>query len=285
MSVLLLLLKSPFYLLRLMFVAYRSRYRGREKWEVFRVLAVLWLKTTFSKHSQPGGHYQQSLFGFLVVGNSYQAILRLFKEIFLAEPYVFTPGTATPLIIDAGANIGMAVLYFKKEFPNARIVAFEPNPDAFRLLAHNVAANKISGVELHNVALAATTGELPFYFGTDGASLTASLFAHVAGVRAIRVPTRRLSEFIESTTAVDLLKLDVEGAEPEILADLDQTGRLRYIQQLIVEYHYPIGTADSPQLAACLQTFERRGFAYYFKLVYPRVAHEQDIILHCWQLK
>ena len=279
---LLTLLKSPFYLLRLLFVAHRSRYRGREQWEVFRVLVALGLKATLAGGRT--GACRQRLFGFVVEGSSYALLLRLFKELFLAEPYAFDPSPeSAPLIIDAGANIGMAVLYFKKCFPDARILAFEPNPEAFRLLKRNVEANNLAAVTLHQVALAATAGELPFYYGADGASLTGSLWPHAAGVQTVRVPTRPLSDFITSATQVQLLKLDVEGAEPGIIAELAQTDALRRVQQLIVEYHYPIGTAESPQLAACLQTFEQQGFAYYFKLTYPRMAHEQDIILHCWQ--
>lgn len=275
-------LKSPFYVLRLAFVAYRSRYRGAERLEVFRILLALWLKTTFLPPRR-GGRCRQRLFGFVVEGSSYELLLRLFKELFLAEPYAFVPGTPTPLILDGGANIGMAVLYFKKQFPGARIVAFEPNPAAFALLSRNVAANRLRDVQLHPVALAAASGELPLYFGDDGASLTASLRPHAGGGRTVRVPARRLADFLAPEPVVDLLKLDVEGAEPAILADLSRAGLLRRIRQYIVEYHYPIGTAESRQLAVCLQDFEVQGFAYCVKMAYPRTAQGQDIILHLWQ--
>lgn len=276
------LLCSPFYVLRLAFVAYRSRYRDVEQWEVFRILTALWFKTTFRRGPR-GGAYRQRLFGFVVEGSSYELLLRLFKELFLTEPYAFDPGTLTPTILDGGANIGMAVLYFKKQFPEAHILAFEPNPEAFRLLVRNVAANSLSNVRLYNVALAAAAGELPFYFGDDGASLTGSLQPHAAGVRAVRVPARQLADYLAPNLVVDLLKLDVEGAEDAILTDLDRAGLLGCIRQYIVEYHYLIGTPASSQLAACLQIFGRRGFAYAIRVAYPRTAHGQDIILHFWQ--
>ncbi|UOR06180.1 FkbM family methyltransferase [Hymenobacter aerilatus] len=263
-------------------MAYRSRYRGREGLEVFRVLTALWLKTTF-KWTPSGGMYRQRLFGFTVEGSSYELLLRLFKELFLVEPYAFEPATSTPYIVDAGANIGMAVLYFKKQFPTAHIIAFEPNPEAFRLLACNVAANNLRNVQLHNVALAPTQGELPFYFGTDGASLTGSLHPHATGVQTVLVPTRRLADYFDATPIFHLLKLDVEGAEAGILADLAATGLLPRFQQYVVEFHYSIGTTESAQLAACLQAFEQRGFAYSIRQALPRLAHSQDIILHFWQ--
>lgn len=276
-----MLLKSPFYVLRLLFVAYRSPYRGAEQWEVFRVLLALWFKTTFLP--APRGDCRQRLFGYVVAANSYHLLQRLFKELFLAEPYAFKPTTAGPLILDGGANIGMAVLYFKKQFPQARILAFEPNPEAFRLLSLNVEANNLRHVELHNVALAPSRGELPFYFGTDGASLTGSLQPHTEGVRTVLVPARRLADYLTLGTTFDLLKLDVEGSEAAVLADLSQTGLLGRIREYIVEYHYPIGSPESRLLAACLQDFEQQGFAYYIKTANPRTAQGQDLILHLWQ--
>jgi FkbM family methyltransferase len=275
------LLTLPFQVLRLAWVAYRSRYHGREQWEVFRVMTAFWLKINFPWFFS--GACRQRLFGFEVEGSSYKLLLQLFKEMFLAEPYAFEPHTATPLLIDGGANIGMSVVYFKKHFPQARILAFEPSPDAFRLLARNVAANNLAGVELYNVALAPTAGELPFYTEADGATLNGSLRPYAAGVHTVRVPAQRLADYLPPATPIDLLKLDVEGAEPGILADLAQAGLLTRFHHVLVEYHYPIGTAESPQLAACLQTFSDQGFAYYFKMVYPRTAHSQDVILHCWQ--
>lgn len=271
----------PFHLLRWAWVAYRSRYRGQEQWEVFRVLASLGVKTQFARRSDGG--CRQRLFGFVVEGSSYELLLLLFKEMFLFEPYAFEPGTTAPLIIDGGANIGMAVLYFKKHFPEARILAFEPSPEAFHLLARNVAANHLRNVELHNVALATTTSDLLFYTEADGATINGSLRPYAASVRTVRVPARRLVDYLPPAGSIDLLKLDVEGAEPALLADLDQVGALGRFRQLIVEYHYPIGTAESDQLATCLHTFTKRGFAYCFKMVFPRTEHGQDVILHCWQ--
>lgn len=274
------LLTLPFQVLRLAWVAYRSRYRGREQWEIFRVLTACWLKINFAPRRGP---YRQRLFGFVVEGSSYELLLKLFKEIFLTEPYAFVPDTPTPLIIDGGANIGMAVVYFKKHFPEATILAFEPSPEAFLLLTNNVANNHLRHITLHNVALAHEAGELPFYLEADGAGLNNSLRPHLAGTRTVHVPARRLSDYLGPDPCISLLKLDVEGAEAGILADLDRSGWLPCFRQLIVEYHYRISSAESAQFVACLQAFERQQFAYYFKMVNPRTAHGQDVILHCWQ--
>ena len=47
---------------------------------------------------------------------------------------------ATPVIMDGGANVGYAALYFAHAFPDATIIAVEPNPETFRILQENCAA-------------------------------------------------------------------------------------------------------------------------------------------------
>ena len=62
----------------------------------------------------------------------------LFNEIFMQAPYFFKSSNDPPLIFDCGSNIGMSVLFFKKLYPNARIVAFETDPFTFEILRRNV---------------------------------------------------------------------------------------------------------------------------------------------------
>ena len=53
-------------------------------------------------------------------------------------PSFFSVDGADPLIIDCGANIGISVLEWKSRWPMARVICFEPDPDAFRLLEMNI---------------------------------------------------------------------------------------------------------------------------------------------------
>jgi hypothetical protein len=55
----------------------------------------------------------------------------LFGEIFMDASYFFHTDNDRPLIFDCGSNIGMSVLFFKKLYQNARIIAFEPDPATF----------------------------------------------------------------------------------------------------------------------------------------------------------
>src|SRR5579862_10008371 len=57
----------------------------------------------------------------------------LYSEIFARQNYEFTSTRENPVILDCGANIGMATFYFKWRFPEAQITSFEPDPSTFQL--------------------------------------------------------------------------------------------------------------------------------------------------------
>lgn len=79
---------------------------------------------------------------------------------------------------------------------------------------------------------------------------------------SILVPARRLSEFIFSD--IDLLKIDVEGAEGEILSDLATTGKLRYVKRLHLEYHHHIDATED-NISSALNLMEKNGFGYQLR--------------------
>lgn len=162
--------------------------------------------------------------------------LYLVHEIFVDAIYAFrAPGTA-PRIIDCGANIGVSVAFFKARFPRATIVAIEADSATFEYLQSNVATNGWRDVELINAAVAREEGTLTFYaHPSDPGSVTASLNPAWGG--AVRHPVRamRLSSIV--TEPVDFLKLDVEGAEYDVLADLIETGAIHRIREMILECH------------------------------------------------
>src|SRR5262249_32185240 len=161
-------------------------------------------------------------------------------EIFVQAPYFFESSNDQPLIFDCGSNIGMSILFFKKLYPNARIVAFEPDPFTFEILRRNITQNQLSHVDLHQIALTSRGGEIELFrdASTDRSSLTMSILPQRHNGPSIVVPARRLSEFISSD--IDLLKIDIEGAEREVLNELATSGKLRNVKRLHLEYHHHI---------------------------------------------
>lgn len=163
----------------------------------------------------------------------------IYHEIFSYKIYQFTADTASPFILDCGANIGISVLFFKKLYPQAKIIAFEPNPDTFKLLELNVRQNNLRDVELVNAAISDNLGEIDFYV-SKGASPTHSADTGVKPVsvnseefESIKVSAVRLSSYI--TRNVDLLKLDIEGMEERVLREIE--GKLHLIKEIRLEFH------------------------------------------------
>ena len=61
-----------------------------------------------------------------------------YKEVFETEIYKFNTNSSSPLIIDCGANMGVSVLFFSKNYPNAKIYAFEPDSTVLPFIEKNI---------------------------------------------------------------------------------------------------------------------------------------------------
>jgi FkbM family methyltransferase len=196
----------------------------------------------------------------------YDALLNLYVEIIVRREYQFDFDSSSPLILDCGSNIGMSLLYFKTMWPNCRILAFEPDEMAFRALQHNAAVNRWNHVEMRNVALSGQEGEIDFFSDpAQPGSLVMSTFKQrVSGASGKptacqRVKALRLSSFVDGP--VDLLKMDIEGAELDVLEELAQAGKLSKIKEIVLEYHHHLDDRQN-QMARLLGLLEEDGFGY-----------------------
>ncbi len=233
----------------------------------------------------PGGSLRgDSICGFRLECLEYGTLVFLFEEIFLRRDYEFTAATNRPLIFDCGSNIGMALIFFKCLYPEARVVAFEPCKESFDILTRNVEANRLGGVELHNVALDRSESPVEFFVNeAHPASLTNSTKAgQVAGTPRV-VQGVPLSKFV--TEPVDFLKMDIEGSEAGVLEELAESGRIRMIREMVVEYHHHVDRrADS--LSRMLRLLEDCGFGYQIRSVpWQAFTREtfQDVLIRAYQ--
>jgi FkbM family methyltransferase len=192
---------------------------------------------------------------------------RIYADVFRNDEYAFSPATDAPRILDCGAHIGLSVLYLKRRFPKASIVAFEPNPDAFALLARNAERNALTDIELVNAALAPADGAIPFEIHrrgvrgrTWGGSGAPNPWIGWGNYLQVTVPSVRLSTWLDRP--VDLLKMDIEGMEVVVLAEAEP--RLGTVRQIILEFH---GTSVNPDndLDRLLGILDRAGFAVRIK--------------------
>jgi len=208
----------------------------------------------------------------------------LFNEIYIGASYYFRADNDRPTILDCGSNIGLSVLFFKKLYPNAHIMAFEPDPATFALLCRNVAG--LSNVVPHQSALSDQAGGISFFRNADSnvSDLRMSALSSRFSGTEIKVPAVRLSDYIDGE--VDLLKLDVEGVEDRVISDLVATGKIRCIARAHIEYHHHIDTG-ADHLSTFLKQLEDSGFGYQIKAVtdglWPDERSFQDISLYCYR--
>jgi FkbM family methyltransferase len=203
--------------------------------------------------------------GFAVSYFHEEQLRYLFKEIFLEGTYLFHSDTDRPLVLDCGSNIGMSILFFKKLYPKARITGFEPDPATFEKLRTNIDHNSLQDVTLHQCALSNETGTIDFYHSkqVEGNLMMSVRSERLNGTEKIAVPAQRLSSFINEE--IDLLKMDIEGAEELVLPELAASGKFRMVRQIHLEYHHHV-VRNTDSLSAVFRLLEDHGFGYQLRV-------------------
>ncbi|RYY67591.1 MAG: FkbM family methyltransferase [Chitinophagaceae bacterium] len=232
---------------------------GRKSTEQGAYTHFSWLRKKVLKHQEDRAVKAVSLGAFRLAYRRPYEVLHTYAELFEQGIYAFPSDRPDPLIVDCGANIGISVLYFKTLFPQARIIAFEPDPGNFELLQRNVRDNGLTGVDLRQAAVWNAHDTLRFaQNGSQDSHIVEG--AEPAGA-TIEVQAFRLAELLRDHD-IDCLKVDVEGAENIILQDcLPYLRRVRY---LFVEYHGK--TQETQKLRDLLGIFEAAGLNVYVKM-------------------
>lgn len=158
-----------------------------------------------------------------------------YHQIFIEGIYQTDGLGEEPTIIDCGGNIGLSVIAFKQRYPQARILTFEPDSALAAVLMQNVKALELTNITVEAKAVGAVDGHVMFKpDGAVGGHVVESNSA-TSAPQAVSVPAVRLSDLIHGP--VDLLKLDIEGSEYDVIADLSQSGRIAQVKTLICEVH------------------------------------------------
>jgi FkbM family methyltransferase len=184
------------------------------------------------------------------------------REIFEQRCYAFN-GSGEITIIDCGANIGLSSLWLALNYPGAVIEAYEADPAIHASLVRNVSSLGLEDrVRAHNQAVWTHNNGISFLC-EGGASGRAAETAQSSGALSARrlVPSVTLAELLASQAKIDLLKIDIEGAENHILCDpaID----LRRVHHLFLEYHS--FQADPQMLPEILALLKVNGFRFSIK--------------------
>jgi len=163
--------------------------------------------------------------------------LFIFYEVFAMESYRIDDDAVDPAsvhtIIDCGANIGITALYFAARYPNARIYSVEPDPSNFAILKQNVASEpRITPINA--AVVGRNTG--PVFLSQDRPAWGNSISQSQGAGSAVEVEAMTIGELCEryAIERIDLLKVDIEGAEEPLFAEPHFLPKVGFI---VIELH------------------------------------------------
>lgn len=215
---------------------------------------INWFSIKYLKHLPSNKLHSHKLFNNPTLFYDGHEFLHGITEIFIEEVYKQNlPENAN--IIDCGANIGLSVVYLKRNFPSSRITAFEPDNKNFELLEKNIQSHNLSNVSLRKEAVWTEDTMISFIEeGNMGSKIGQSNKSEQLMVKAVR-----LKNLLQ--TKVDFLKLDIEGAEYLVLLDIRD--ELNNVNNLFVEYHGQFN--QSGELIEIFNILKNGGFSFYIK--------------------
>jgi FkbM family methyltransferase len=155
------------------------------------------------------------------------------KKVFVNQEYALPFPLRPRVIVDAGANIGMATLYFAHQFPDARIIAIEPEASNFAILRQNCAG--LDRIELIQSALWNCPAQVAVK--DAGAEKWAFAYENAAPGTAADTSTVTVPQLLDRVGGhIDLLKLDIECAEVELFSD-GAAEWLPHVKMIAIELH------------------------------------------------
>jgi FkbM family methyltransferase len=200
-----------------------------------------------------------------------RSFVHLYDVFFRKQLYRFKASTDSPYIIDCGASTGVSVTWWKTRYPNARVLAFEADPEIFRILETN--CGHFKNLQLVNAAVWNMEGELAFS-AKGGESGQIAEFSATKSDLVRTVPCVRLRSFLAEKC--DFLKMDIEGAEIEVIRDCADV--LKNVDRAFIEYHSLVGR---PQLLGqTICALEAAGFRLHVhtELPSPTPLHELIVL-------
>lgn len=169
--------------------------------------------------------------GYLFVPEEEEGLLLMYTG---AGPDGLEPGTRRILqmispaggtAVDVGASVGLHTLALARAIgPAGKLHAFEAEPRLEPFLRRTLHANGLHQVELKILAVGAEHGEAVFHVArTIGHSSLYALGSPSEVREEVKVQLRPLDELIPETTKVDVIKIDVEGAELDVIKGAEKT--------------------------------------------------------------
>ena len=166
----------------------------------------------------------------------------IFHEVLHGRVYQVSPqwlDGEPRVIVDLGANVGLATLALAAQFPNARLICVESHPETAALLRHNLAGLG-ARARVFEAAVSDTNGRMRLAIAAEHCN--ASLVR--GGIGGIEVETITMEQIIAQAgiETIDVLKMDIEGGEKLILPG--QPEWLKRVGVLLAELHDGYGFSE-----------------------------------------
>jgi FkbM family methyltransferase len=194
--------------------------------------------------------------GYTVYLRAGSSDIQVFEQIFIRQHYKLETAVSPISILDIGANIGLAAVYFKIQFPSAKIVCIEPEASNFDMLVRNT--RNLKDVKL----------------------IKAALWSRKAFLKIVNKEAEKFSFIVQESTEneadfqavslddilrdynldrVDLLKMDVEGAEAEVFRE--EPSWIKKVDNWIIEFHENLHPGSGRKIISILTG---NGFRYRY---------------------
>ncbi|MDO8265286.1 MAG: FkbM family methyltransferase [Candidatus Parcubacteria bacterium] len=119
-------------------------------------------------------------------------------------------------IVDIGANLGYYSLIAAELTGNeGKILAFEPEPENFSLLLKNIEANGYKNIKAFNLAVSDRSGKTNLFVCEESTG-SHKIYDSGENRKSIAVSSVSIDDFLGKTSKIDIIKIDVEGAEPYV---------------------------------------------------------------------
>ena len=178
----------------------------------------------------------------------------VFYQVFLAKSYNLNYYIDPKIIIDCGANIGLSAVFFKNKFPNAKVIAIEPELSNFELLEKNTKNyNDIfcinSGIWNKSTNLKIKSNSSHWDFTVEEVD-----YKNENTIPAISIRDILDNHGIEQ---IDILKIDIEGSEKELFEE-DYEYWMKRTKVLVIELHDGLREGASKSFFGAISKFNFR---------------------------
>lgn len=160
-------------------------------------------------------------------------LIHQYSEIYRDRHYAFSPTCSNPAIIDCGGNIGLSALWFLQNYPDCKLSVFEPDANLAGIIRKNLQSAGYDPNICKQKAVWYRDGSIGFDHSGDDSG-------RISPTSQQSVETIDLAKYLNGN--IELLKLDIEGAEFEVIEHLCKMGAINNVNMLTCELHVKRGS-------------------------------------------